>query len=105
MLFWFTISSIAYIAMIQMIFTTLKKNADKKSATVSQLFMRLSILIVTIWSLYPLVWLLSIEGYGIITLNSQVGIFAVLDLFAKGAFGYLILQDEEALEQTAPATQ
>jgi bacteriorhodopsin len=52
-------------------------------------FKRAAFLLVTVWSLYPVVWILA-EGTGVISSNGEAIFYTILDVIAKSAFGYLI---------------
>lgn len=63
------------------------------------MYYRLKLLLPITWSLYPVIWLLSPEWLGMIDLDTEIGMQMVLDLFAKGFFGYFLLVNPQALDK------
>ena len=62
------------------------------------LYIRLKVLLLATWSIYPLIWILSNEGFlPILDHDTEVGIYIVLDIFSKGFFGYFLLNDLSAI--------
>jgi bacteriorhodopsin len=42
------------------------------------------------WSLFPLIWLLALTGFGFITTLVEAGLYSILDFITKIAFGVYI---------------
>lgn len=43
------------------------------------------------WVVYPVAWLVGVEGFGLIPLGIETVIYAVLDITAKVGFGFAML--------------
>lgn len=69
------------------------------------MFRTLAYLTMTLWSLYPVVWLLGTEGFGAVGSATEVFLFLVLDLLAKIGFGFLLLTNRQAIADAAGGGQ
>ncbi len=96
---WYGISTAFFIWMMVLLFGPIRRNISEEQINIRHLFMRLLILIAVLWPIYPVVWLVAPSGLGILDLETEIALYAILDVFAKGIFGYLILSDQETLKQ------
>jgi len=55
------------------------------------LFNTLAILLTVLWFLYPVVWIFGTEGTSVFSNGFEVFSYAVLDILAKIAFGFILL--------------
>jgi len=78
----FALSTVAYIGMLLTLFT--KTNENKKSSNSIMWYVLIT------WSLFPIVWILSPTGLGLITTLEEAILYFVLDLITKIAFGLYI---------------
>merc|ERR1719379_3192476 len=98
--FWFLFSCMFFVPVIYAL-TRLFRNASQDSGheAVHELYSRLSWLTVVTWSFYPIVWLFS-EGFASFSVSLEVIAYAILDVFAKAVFSFIIIGNHEALEYT-----
>jgi bacteriorhodopsin len=55
------------------------------------LFFTLATMLTVLWLLYPIVFLIGTEGFEVVSSSIEVLFFAVLDILAKIAFGFVLL--------------
>ena len=72
-------------------------DAAEAGDAASLLYGKLLIILTTLWFIYPVLWLLGSEGTGTISLNSEVAVFAVIDLLAKVGFGLVLVTGAKKL--------
>ena len=65
----------------------------------------MALLAIVLWSLYPVVWLLGIEGFNAIGSILKVFLFLILDFFVKIGFGFLLLTNRQALNEVVGWSQ
>jgi sensory rhodopsin len=53
----------------------------------------------TIWTLYPIVWLLSPAGLNFLNISVETMFVTLLDMASKVGFGFLSLQTMSAIEK------
>ena len=54
------------------------------------------------WLVYPIVWIVGSEGTGALGLSQEVGIITIIDLIAKIGFGFYLLANVDAPEESVP---
>jgi len=57
------------------------------------------------WIVYPIVWIVGSEGTGALGLSQEVGIITIVDLIAKIGFGFYLLANVDAPEESTPLNQ
>jgi bacteriorhodopsin len=57
------------------------------------------------WLVYPIVWIVGSEGTGALGLSQEVGIVTIVDLIAKIGFGFYLLANVDAPEESVPLNQ
>ena len=95
---WFATSTIAFLFILYAL-TRLFRDAATRGGQVGSLFRTLATLTMVLWILYPIVWLLGTEGFGVINLATEVIIYAILDVSAKVGFGFVLLSNRNAIAQ------
>lgn len=100
---WFATSTIAFLFILYSL-TRLFRNATSRGGQVGGLFRTLATLTIVLWTIYPIVWLLGTEGFGVINLATEVVIYAILDVSAKVGFGFILLTNRNAIQQAGGST-
>lgn len=95
--FFFLVSTAALIVLLYLLWTRLFAAAATRTPAVQDVFRTLAYLTVILWALYPVVWLLGIEGFGAVGSATEVFLFLILDLLAKIGFGFLLLTNQQAI--------
>ena len=67
------------------------------------MFDRLVLIHLVLWTAYPVVWLLSPEGLGLVAGPVEAGLFAILDIAAKVGFGFLAANSLRTIEKNGEA--
>jgi sensory rhodopsin len=80
----FALSSIAYIAMLLILFK--KSNENETNHNSIMWYVGVT------WSIFPIVWILAPTGFGILTTFVESIVYLALDLITKIAFGLYINQ-------------
>ncbi len=92
------VSCAAFIAILYFIVVKLIPQATKRDPRVRKLFATLSSMLIVLWVLYPIVWLLGGEGFGVISLLAETICYAVLDVLAKVAFGFILTSNVPTMQ-------
>jgi len=109
---WFTVSCVFFLAVLYVIWGPVRASAKAQGGGVGALYDKLLFILTGLWLVYPVLWLLGTEGTETISLNSEVAVFAVIDLLAKVGFGLVLVTGVKGLasegsagqETTRPAT-
>jgi len=78
----------------------LSKQASKAPADVRSVLVRLCALTATTWIVYPLVWIVC-EGLNIGSVDTEIVIYAILDVLSKCGFGFILCMQRSAIEKVA----
>ena len=93
--FWFIVSSLFFLAVLYFIWGPANSLlAESRRGTTEGgpgLFFTLAAMLTLIWILYPIVFLLGPEGGGAAGEGFSTFLYAVLDIGAKIAFGFVLL--------------
>lgn len=82
----FTLSTIAMIFIFIILFLPENKPADIDEQTLEK-SRKANIFTTVLWSLYPIVWILSHQGFHIISIPGATLAYMILDVLAKAVFG------------------
>jgi bacteriorhodopsin len=86
---WYVASTAAFLVIIAALWGPIRTTASRSSA--ATLYTRLLVILSVLWFVYPVVWLLGTEGFGITGLDTEVVVFAIVDVTAKVAFGLVLV--------------
>lgn len=98
-LIWWAISTGAYVAIAWSFLGRYKREASAALPSSSSVFDRLVLVHLVLWTAYPIVWLVSPEGIGMIGGPTEAFLFMVLDVVAKVGFGFLAASSLRTIEQ------
>ena len=101
---WWGVSTTFLLALLYYLFGPLTRRARRLHPTARSTFLTLRNLVAVTWLCYPVWCLAGTDGFGVTGIAVETAGFAVLDLVAKLAFGYVLLSDEAVLEEAARAT-
>ncbi len=102
-LIWWTISTGAYVAIALAFLGRYKREARAALPASTAVFDRLVLIHLVLWTAYPVVWLLSPEGFEIVGSPVEAALFAVLDIAAKVGFGFLAANSLRTIETNGEA--
>lgn len=88
---WFVVSCVFFLAVLIVIWGPVRASAKAQGGDVGALYDKLLFILTGLWFIYPVLWLLGTEGTETISLNSEVAVFAVIDLLAKVGFGVVLV--------------
>jgi len=94
---WFVVSCLFFLLVLGVVWGPVRALAAEAGDAASLLYGKLLIILTTLWFIYPVLWLLGSEGTGTISLNSEVAVFAVIDLLAKVGFGLVLVTGAKKL--------
>ena len=98
---WYLASCGAFVAILVILYTDAERVAKAAPAASASLFRTLRNFTAPLWIAYPLVWILGLTGWGVISPNVETAAYTVLDLLTKVIFGFIILGRWGAVEQDA----
>ena len=101
---WWVVSTGAFLAILWLLLGPLSDIASQDDGRADS-FSTLRNLLIGLWVIYPVVWLLGVEGFGLIPVGIETVIYALLDLSAKVGFGFLMVSAVSDLTEGGQATQ
>ncbi|WP_435176033.1 bacteriorhodopsin [Halorussus sp. AFM4] len=93
--------SVAYLGLLWLLLRTLPRAATGYSDRVDAVFTKLRNLTVVLWTLYPVVWILSPLGLGLLDVGTEVLVVTYLDLISKVGFVVIAVNGRDALDSLA----
>ena len=92
-LVWGTLSTIPFIYLLYVLFVELSKSLDRQPLEVRGTVSKLRIMLVGLWGVYPIAYLFPVFGFNGANafVARQIG-YSLADIFAKAAFGLVILK-------------
>jgi bacteriorhodopsin len=96
---WFTIACVSYLFVVWHVGVQGSRTVSAKGARVSRLWGGLAVYSLTLWAAYPIIW-------GVATLarrtnvDTEILIFAVLDILAQPVFGLWLLMSHRRMAET-----
>ena len=94
---WFVVSCVFFLLVLGVVWGPVRALAAEAGEAASSLYGKLLVILTTLWFIYPVLWLLGSEGTGTISLNSEIAVFAVIDLLAKVGFGLVLVTGAKKL--------
>lgn len=102
---WYIISCGAFLAILAGLFTEYAATARRRNGRINNLFQKLRNMLVVLWFLYPIVWILGPEGARVISTGVETGCYAILDLCAKVAYGFILTSASQDLLARAASSE
>lgn len=96
---WYAVSCGAFLAILYLLLGPYRKEAEQKHPRSKKAFRKLVTVHVILWTLYPVVWMLAITGFGVLSQSGETASYTLLDLASKVGFGFLSLNTLRQLEQ------
>ena len=82
----FGVGTVAYLVLAWLLAQTLPRRASFDNVRIKGSFTTLRNLTVVVWSLYPVVWVLSTTGVGLLLPNTEALVLTYLDIVSKVGF-------------------
>ena len=102
-LVWWAISTGAYVAIAWAFLGRYKREAKAALPSSASVFDRVVLVHLVLWTAYPVVWLVSVEGLGLIGAPVEAAAFMALDVAAKVGFGFLAASSLRSIERNGDA--
>ncbi|MGB3542672.1 bacteriorhodopsin [Rubrivirga sp.] len=102
-LVWWAISTGAYVAIAWAFVGRYKREAKTALPASGGVFDRVVLVHLVLWTAYPAVWLVSVEGIGAIGASTEALLYMVLDVAAKVGFGFLAANSLRTIERNGDA--
>ena len=87
---WYIISCGAFLAILGALLTEFSVTARRRNGKINRLFQKLRNSLIVLWFGYPIVWILGAEGFRMLTVEAETACYAILDLCAKVAYGFVL---------------
>jgi bacteriorhodopsin len=88
---WYVVSSGAFIAVLYLLWTTLRTEAKTTGADHARLYSRNLVFLTAVWLLYPINFLLGNEGVSAYGGTETTAGYTLLDLLSKAVYGFFAL--------------
>jgi len=96
----FAVGSLGYLGLLYLLLSVLPERARLSSDRVYADFTKLRNLTVVLWTLYPVVWLLSPLGVGLLQTSTEALVVTYLDLISKVGFVVIALNGQLSVAPT-----
>ena len=100
---WYVVSCFAFLATAYLLVNQYRTEAERKHPRSKQLFRKLLLVHLVLWTGYPIVWLLGNTWLNLINPGTETMFYTLLDLASKVGFGFLSLNTMHNLEQAGEA--
>lgn len=97
---WYIVSCGAYVAIVYLLAKPYRVEAERKHPRSKQAFRKLVTVHLILWTLYPIVWILSPEGINAFGQSGEAMSYTLLDIASKVGFGFLSLNTLHTLEMS-----
>jgi len=87
---WYAMACVAFLVIVYKVAIGGRKTVMTKDSKTAKFFSALGLFTLILWTLYPIVWALG-DGSRILTVDSEIIAYAVLDVLAKPVFGFWLL--------------
>lgn len=99
----FSVSSILFLALTYLMVKPFAERVKERPDVITRLFTDLRNLTIGLWLIYPMVWILSVEGFRIISAEQSFTAFMTLDLVSKIGYAFLVLRNLEKVNESGPS--
>ncbi|MBD1912555.1 MULTISPECIES: microbial rhodopsin family protein [unclassified Leptolyngbya] len=96
---WYVVSCAAFLATLYLLVKPYRIEAERKHPRSRKVFRKLLSVHVILWTLYPVVWILSSTGLSILSQGYETMGYTLLDIASKVGFGLLSLNSLKQIEQ------
>lgn len=98
---WYIVSCGAFLGVVYLLLVPYRDEAERKhpGKVGQQAFQKLLAVHITLWSLYPIVWILADTGVNLISDGVESMCYSILDITAKVGFGLLSINTLSKLEK------
>ena len=87
---WYAMACVAYLVIVYQIAIGGRQTVKSKDSKTAKFFASLGLFTFVLWTLYPVVWALG-DGARILSVDSEIIAYAILDVLAKPVFGFWLL--------------
>lgn len=98
---WYAFACLAYLNVVYQLGYKGRNAVSTKDNKTRVFFGTISMFMLTLWTLYPIVWGIA-EGAHKVTVDGEIIAYAVLDVLAKGVFGFWLLLTHDSMARTSP---
>lgn len=101
---WYVVSCGAYLGLVYLLLKYYRQQAGQHYPRSKKVFHRLLAVHLSIWTAYPIVWILASTGFNVIDSVAESACYTILDVAAKVGFGFLALNALQQLERVEPVS-
>ncbi|OTB09128.1 hypothetical protein M426DRAFT_7149 [Hypoxylon sp. CI-4A] len=99
---WYAFACLAYLNIIYQIGYKGRNAISSKDNKTRTFFGAISIFTLLLWTAYPVVWGIA-DGARRVNVDGEIIAYAVLDVLAKGVFGFWLLLTHDSISRTMPS--
>ncbi|WP_051881467.1 bacteriorhodopsin [Parvularcula oceani] len=100
---WYTIGCVSFLLILWQVWGPLRRIAGEQGEALSKTYTRVAAYLTVFWVSYPLVWLISPSGIGIVGPTVSIALFVILPAFSKVGFSILDLYELRRLGDDRPS--
>ncbi|KAI1466010.1 family A G protein-coupled receptor-like protein [Daldinia caldariorum] len=98
---WYAIACVAYLNVVYQIGYKGRHATSARDNKIRAFFGAISLFTLLLWTAYPIVWAVA-DGARRVNVDGEIIAYAILDVFAKGVFGFWLLLTHENMALTSP---
>jgi bacteriorhodopsin len=103
---WYVISCGAFLAILGALLSEFSATVRRRNSRVNRLFQKLRNTLIALWFGYPIVWILGAEGFRILSVETETACYAILDLWAKVGYGFMLVSaGQDVLAQASKSNR
>ncbi|KAI1389775.1 opsin-1 [Hypoxylon trugodes] len=99
---WYTFACIAYLNIIYQVGYKGRHAMSTRDNNTRTFFAAISLFTLLLWTAYPIVWGIA-DGAHRVNVDGEIIAYAVLDVLAKGVFGFWLLLTHDNMTRTSPS--
>ncbi|KAI1093192.1 opsin-1 [Rostrohypoxylon terebratum] len=99
---WYAFACIAYLNIVYQVGYKGRNAVSAKDTKTKAFFGAISLFTLLLWTAYPIVWGIA-DGSRQVNVDGEIIAYAVLDVLAKGVFGFWLLITHDSMAQTVPS--
>ncbi|KAH8204880.1 hypothetical protein TruAng_000919 [Truncatella angustata] len=101
---WYAIACIAYLVVVYQLAQNGRRTVATKDSKTKAFYSAIGAFTLILWTIYPIIWGVA-DGARILSVDSEIIAYAVLDVLAKPVFGFWLLTTHDRNTSSSPSIE
>jgi len=101
---WYTWAVIAFLVIVYQLASNGRVAVANKDSKTKAFYGSIAGFTLLVWAVYPIIWALA-EGAHIISVDTEIIAYAVIDILAKPVFGFWLIFTHDSMSSTSPSLE